>query len=234
MKQISKRSKITLISLAVLIITLVGGFFIYTSQYYRADEEVYDMMNKSDFIQEVEDAIVIKSEEESNIGMIFYPGAKVEYTAYIPILEQLSKQGVNCILVKMPFNMAIFDKDAAADQFDLLPEVTKWYIGGHSMGGAMASSYAAENPDKVQGLILLGAYRYGDYPVDRTLTIYGSFNDNLEKYIDYTENVIVIPGGNHAQFGNYGEQKGDPKATISDDEQQRIAVEEIVDFIKEK
>ena len=102
------------------------------------------------------------------------------------------------------------------------------------MGGAMASDYAAKHPDKVEGLILLGAYIYGDYPPARALTIYGTFNANLEKDIHYTENIVKIDGGNHAQFGNYGKQKGDPDATISAQEQQDSTVEAIVNFIESK
>lgn len=134
----------------------------------------------------------------------------------------------------MPLNFAILDSDAADEVFDELPEINYWYIGGHSMGGAMASSYAAENAEKIDGLVLLGAYIYGDVPPEDAITIYGTLNSNLEKNIDYTENVVIIEGGNHAQFGNYGEQKGDPPATISRESQQNIAVEEILDFIEEK
>ena len=78
----------------------------------------------------------------------------------------------------------------------------------------------------------MGAYIYGDYPPEKALTIYGTFNSNLEKDINYTENIVKIEGGNHAQFGNYGKQKGDPDATISSDEQQNITVTAIVDFIE--
>ena len=99
------------------------------------------------------------------------------------------------------------------------------------MGGAMASDYASNNQDKVKGLILLGAYIYGDFPEDKALTIYGSFNTSVAEKINYTENIIVIEGGNHAQFGNYGKQKGDVDATISSEEQQSIAAEAIKNFI---
>lgn len=102
------------------------------------------------------------------------------------------------------------------------------------MGGAMASSYASDNPDKIEGLILLGAYIYGDYPAEKALTIYGSFNDDLEAHIDYTENIVKIEGGNHAQFGNYGKQKGDPDAAITADEQQNIAVAAIKNFLAQQ
>ena len=95
----------------------------------------------------------------------------------------------------------------------------------------MASQFASEHPDEVDGLILLGAYLYGDYPPSDTLTIYGSLNQSVEDKIDYTENVVEIEGGNHAQFGNYGPQEGDLPATISAEEQQAQAVAAISGFI---
>ena len=95
----------------------------------------------------------------------------------------------------------------------------------------MASQFASEHLDEVDGLILLGAYLYGDYPPEDTLTIYGSLNQSVEAKIDYKENVVEIEGGNHAQFGNYGPQKGDLPATISAEEQQAQTVEAISNFI---
>lgn len=99
------------------------------------------------------------------------------------------------------------------------------------IGGAMASQFASEHPDKIDGLILLGAYIYGDYPDEKTLTVYGSLNQSVEDHIDYTENIVEIEGGNHAQFGNYGSQKGDLPATISAEEQQEQTVAAIDDFL---
>ena len=128
--------------------------------------------------------------------------------------------------------MAIFDANAAAKIIDQFPDIKNWYIGGHSMGGAMASSYASKHQDRVKGLILLGAYIYGNYPAENTLTVYGTFNTSVADKINYTENIVVIEGGNHAQFGNYGKQKGDPDATISREEQQSIAVAAIKEFLK--
>ena len=127
--------------------------------------------------------------------------------------------------------MAIFDVNAAEGVMAQFPDIQHWYIAGHSMGGAMASRFASEHEDEVDGLILLGAYPYGDYPVARTLTVYGSLNQSVEDKLDYTENVVEIQGGNHAQFGNYGPQKGDLPATIPAEEQQAQAVAAIGDFI---
>ena len=88
------------------------------------------------------------------------------------------------ILVKMPFNMAIFDSDAADEIISSYPEVEHWFMAGHSMGGAMASAYASKNPNQVDGLILMGAYLYGSYPEEKTLTIYGTLNSSVADKID--------------------------------------------------
>ena len=78
----------------------------------------------------------------------------------------------------------------------------------------------------------MGAYIYGDYPEQNALTVYGTFNTSVAEKINYTENIVVIEGGNHAQFGNYSKKKGDPDATISSEEQQNITVEAIKEFLE--
>ena len=114
------------------------------------------------------------------------------------------------------------------------PDIRHWYIAGHSMGGAMASQFASEHPDEVDGLILLGAYLYGDYPPADTLTVYGSLNQSVEDKIDYTENVVEIEGGNHAQFRQLRPPGGGSARTISAEEQQAQTVEAISDFIAQQ
>ncbi|MGB4984470.1 MAG: alpha/beta hydrolase [Erysipelotrichaceae bacterium] len=219
------------ITIFVLLLVSTMAFFLWASQYYKADKEALAVLNNDNIIVE-ENYIHIGS--NSKQGIIFYPGAKVEYTAYLPILRQLNNEcDINIYLVKMPLNMAIFDSNAADRIIKNNKNIDDWYMAGHSMGGAMASSFASENEKTIKGLFLLGAYVYGDFPIERSLTIYGSFNDNLEDNINYTTNIIKIEGGNHAQFGNYGKQKGDKEATISDKQQQDIAVQAIKAFLKE-
>lgn len=135
-------------------------------------------------------------------------GAKMEETAYLPLLDQLRRTVLTCVLVEAPFRMAIFDADAAEDVMAQFPDIEHWYIAGHSLGGAMASRFAADHPEAIDGLILLGAYLYGDYPPADTFTVYGSLNQSVEDEIDYTENVVEIQGGNCAQFGNCGPRRG--------------------------
>ena len=174
---------------------------------------------------------VLSPSYPTDTAIIFYPGAKVEAEAYLPLLDQIRQTGVTCILVHMPFHMAIFDANAAEEVIGQFPEIEHWYMAGHSMGGAMASQFASQHPDEIEGLILLGAYIYGDYPDEKTLTVYGSLNQSVEDHIDYTENIVEIEGGNHAQFGNYGPQKGDFPATISAEEQQAQTVAAIEQFM---
>ena len=218
------------ILLAVLVL-LVGGFFWYVSDYYRAEDVALEVLAGGDHLEVRDDLTILSPSYPTDTAIIFYPGAKVEAAAYLPLLDQLRQTGLTCILVEMPFHLAILDVNAAEG---VIPDIQHWYIAGHSMGGAMASQFASEHPDEVDGLLLLGAYLYGDYPPSDTLTIYGSLNQSVEDKIDYTENVVEIEGGNHAQFGNYGPQRGDLPATISAEEQQAQTVEAISDFIAQR
>lgn len=227
-----KKLWIILSAIILIMIVLVSSFFIWASDYYHAQDEALAIIQSDDTIKVKNNLTILSPDVETDTGFIFYPGAKVEAVAYIPILEKIKQEcGVTCILVEMPLNMAIFDQDAAAEVMDQFPEITNWYIGGHSMGGAMASKFASEHENEIKGLILMGAYIYGDYPPNKALTVYGTFNSDLEDKIDYTENIVVIEGGNHAQFGNYGKQKGDPDATITASEQQNITVQAMKKFI---
>jgi hypothetical protein len=176
--------------------------------------------------------ITLRPSHKTDAGIIFYPGAKVEYTSYLPLLQRLQQKGYLCVLVKMPFNLAFLDKNAADAVYSKYPEIKHWYLAGHSLGGAMASSYLSEHPSNADGLILLGAYVYGNVPVKETLVLYGSEDKVLDhKKLSGGEDEVDIAGGNHAQFGNYGAQKGDGTAAISAEEQQKIAADKIRDFI---
>lgn len=216
----------------LLLAILVGAFFWYVSDYYRAEDVALQVLAQDSGITVQDNLTILSPSSPTDTAIIFYPGAKVEAEAYLPLLDQIRQIGVTCILVDMPFHMAIFDADAADQVMTQFPEFQHWYIAGHSMGGAMASKFASDHPDQVDGLILMGAYIYGNYPDEKTLTIYGSLNQSVEDHIDYTENIVEIEGGNHAQFGNYGPQKGDLPASISAQEQQAQTVAAIEEFLQ--
>lgn len=230
-----KRSKIIrIVVFVILLVTLlVGAGKRYLEEYYPA----YGYEMKSDVALETENYIVY-GDAESEIGFIFYPGAKVEETAYVPILDELAESGVCCVLVKMPYHLAIFDSDAAGQVMVDFPDIAQWYLGGHSLGGAMAAGYAAEHESEFAGLILLAAYPTEELANLPVLSIYGSEDSvlNYEKYeesIPYAKNLTehVIEGGNHANFGNYGVQEGDGTAEISEEEQWQETVDYILNFM---
>jgi len=182
-KIITKHNKLKTVCLALLsvLVLAAAGFLIWTAFYYHADSTAEAVLQNDSSI-ETSGNLVILPAENSAAALIFYPGAKVEAISYLPLLEKIrSSAGITCILVKMPLNLAFFNENAADSVIDTYPDIKTWYIGGHSLGWAMASSYASKNQDRVSGLILLGAYVYGDYPPAEALTVYGTFNSDLEK-----------------------------------------------------
>ncbi|MCK8059172.1 MULTISPECIES: alpha/beta hydrolase [unclassified Fusibacter] len=227
--------KSLLFGIILILILAIGGFYIYTLDYYRASEDVNELMQEAENrIEVLKNTTVIypSKDNDAHTGIIFYPGGKVEAVAYLPLLKQLSDQGYTCVLVKMPMNLAVFDVNAADKIYGDFPQMERWYLAGHSLGGAMASSYMEDNSEKVDGLILLGAYPLNEKE-ENVLVVYGSEDIMLDlAKLETTEKVVEIVGGNHAYFGNYGEQEGDGTAVISRSEQQAIAVKEIAEFIK--
>ena len=233
--RMGKRSLFLLI--LILMIVIIGcAFFVYTGIYYHADESA-DRALRSDekvHVEKTDTGWLFDGPSESN-AFIFYPGAKVEETAYAPLLHRIAEQETDVFLVKMPFRIAFFGVDLADDLIKKY-SYDRWYIGGHSLGGVAACSYAEKHPEQVGGVILLASYPVKSIKnVPALVSIYGSEDGVLnmkkmaetEKYAAENYKSYVIEGGNHAQFGNYGEQKGDGNPGISADEQQEQTVEMI-------
>lgn len=221
---------------AALAIVAVA-FAIYVGDYYRADLGAIEAFKVENDVkaQTWKDGTIVYAPENAKTGLIFYPGGKVEYTAYVPLMRACASQGILCVLVEMPMNLAVFDVGAADGIREKFPAIEHWYIGGHSLGGSMAASYLKKHTDEFDGLILLASYSTVDLSRTdlRVLSVYGSEDGvlNLEKYKKYKKNLpdgfaeVVIKGGCHAYFGMYGEQKGDGKATITHAEQIARTVE---------
>ena len=153
----------------------------------------------------------------------------------------LSSKGVFCVIVKMPFNLAVLDMNAADKILAQYSDVGAWYIGGHSLGGAMAASHAAANEGKYKGLVLLGAYSTSSLTQTEldVLCLHGSEDKvmNREKHDDCKKNLpsgaicTDIEGGCHAHFGSYGAQDGDGEPTITLEKQLKITVNSIYELI---
>jgi len=242
---LKKTGKINIFN--VLILLLITGV-LFSCSYSSAIEYNY-IDGKIDYsgnvLIEKSDSMFIISPKKSEIetGLIFYPGAKVDCEAYLPVLSKCAENGIQCFLVKMPFDMA-FNKINAADRIIGNPQysyIQDWYIMGHSLGGAMAAIYAEKNHEKLKGTVFLAAYSVKDISSCglKVLSIYGS-KDGVLKRNNYEKNKnnlpedfleVIIEGGNHAGFGCYGDQKGDNPADISQEEQQQQTVAAIVSFI---
>lgn len=231
MKKPIKILLIISIIFAGLLLASVVGFFIYVSGYKTLDAE-YMYILEEENVYCYDD--MVHFEADSDVGLIFYQGGNVDYLAYAPLMQKFQAQNINCFLVDAPFNMAIFGINKADDIIDEYSSITNWYVGGHSLGGVAANSYADDNADKIKGVVFLGIYLSSDYDVENTITIYGSNDLRVGDSVTYTTNVHVIEGGNHAQFGNYGTNSGDGEATITSDEQQNITAELVSAFMDEK
>ena len=225
-----KRRRGLLIALAILLLAAAAVLF-YTADYSRADASALRVIEEGVpgvTIEQASDRIIF-TPEAPKAGLIFYPGGKVEYKAYAPLMAELAKEGILCVLLKMPLNLAVFDINAAAGIPAQYPQVEYWMLAGHSLGGAMAASYAAKHTDELDALVLLAAYSTADLKTSglEVLSVYGSEDGvlNREKYEKYRPNLpadvreTVIDGGCHAYFGAYGAQKGDGTPTVTREEQ---------------
>lgn len=210
---------------------------IYVSDFYAANDDAMAAINTVSTVEirEVDDNTYAFIPEQPKAGLIFYPGGKVEYTAYAPLMQAYAEQGFLCVLTEMPMNLAVLDINAADGIQEVFPDIQSWYIGGHSLGGSMAASYAADHVAEFDGLILLAAYSTADLTQSdlKVLSLYGSEDGvlNMEKYEKYRKNLpkstveYVIEGGCHSYFGSYGAQEGDGIPQIENKEQIRLTAE---------
>lgn len=237
-----KKSKI-LLAISIVLAASVLFCITYVNDYYRADTDAIAAFAPAELVERqlVDENTIVYVPEDPRGGLIFYPGGKVEYTAYEPLMQACAANGILCVLVEMPFNLAVLDINAAEGIQDRYPGVEDWYIGGHSLGGAMAASYLAENEESYDGLILLGSYSTADLSdaALNVLSVYGSEDKvlNHEKYSEYKENLpadfteLVLEGGCHAYFGMYGAQDGDGTPTLSNAEQINLTANAIADLM---
>ncbi len=239
-----KKSHKLLISLIIFFALIFSVSASYVSDYYRTDTQAvsaFSSQYNSCFVTTTDEEYMIFSPENPKAGFIFYPGGKVEYTAYEPLMRACAENDILCVLIKMPFNLAVLDVSAADGIQQRFQSVENWYIGGHSLGGSMAAAYLSDNADSFKGLILLGSYSTADFSKSdlKVLSVYGSEDRvmNKEKYNEYKDNLPsefaekIIDGGNHAFFGMYGAQSGDGEATLTNTKQIEITAEIISGFI---
>ena len=165
-------------------------------------------------------------------GLVFYPGARVHPDAYLATLAPIAAEtNTRVVVPSMPLSLAFFDQGAASRY---VTDDVEWYVGGHSLGGAMACRYAAANPDAVAGLVLFASYC--DRDISGTglaaLSVTGTADTVLDRdtyeaslaNLPADATVRDLPGLNHTQFGAYSGQPGDaPSGSSYDRAHARLA-----------
>jgi len=230
----------------ILIVVCLAAFGVYLYDCHAGDADALrGIASPSEGVSVVitDDAIAFVPEGVVKAGIIFYPGMKIRGEAYSLLADPLAGNGYLCVLVNMPLNMSVLNSDAALSVMEAWPETEDWYIGGHSMGGQSAQKCVLDHPGVFQGLITVGRQLDYDFTDNDTpiLGIYGSKdaictpenvteNESRKNADRYTE--LIIDGGCHGYFGNYGDQRWDGEPTVSREEQLQATVSAILDFVK--
>jgi len=230
----------------IILAVLIGGFVIWANDALGPMPEALDALESDELVSVETDPWLIftPTDNEPTTGFIFYPGGKVDYHSYAPQARDIAEAGYLVIIPEMPLNLAVFGANKADDIIAAYPEIDKWAIGGHSLGGAMAAKYVYDNPDAMDGITFWAAYPAESNSLSDTAMPVSSIWGNQdgvatpekifasEPFLPATTTWVEIDGGNHAQFGWYGDQEGDNPATISREEQQAQTVQATVTLLE--
>ncbi|MEK4743207.1 MULTISPECIES: alpha/beta hydrolase [unclassified Bacillus (in: firmicutes)] len=228
--------KIVLYSLLGILIMGSITFLTWSQFTYKPTKEALSLVD-----DKKDEENIVFGQKDAKIGIVFYQGAKVEVESYSYLGEALAKDGHFVVMPKLPLNLAILGTNVVDSIIEKYPEVQKWYVAGHSMGGAMISKYAFHHEERVDGIILLGSYPADDFSTKLIpmLSIYGEVDGlatvekikNSKKLMSKNTTMHMIKGGNHANFGMYGEQKGDNSSLITSKAQRDETVKVIEQWL---
>lgn len=227
---------------SVLIIVVLGaGGIVVWSQVGVMPAEAAPLAdvraNSSITIDDAPEGIVLSpADGESEVGLVFIPGAKVDPWAYAAVLQGVVEEGVTVVITRPWLNLAFFDLRPLDSFTSAAPDIDEWGVGGHSLGGVRACQLAAD----ADALVLFGSYCASDVSDSglAVISLAGS-EDGLstpEKIADARDNLpadaemVEIDGASHASFGDYGPQSGDGTPTISDEEMHRTVTELLGSF----
>jgi len=216
-----------------LLVGIIGGLVWLSTPVGAAMPQARDAMQSDRDVEVSTDTYLVfmPIDQDPTVGFIIYPGAKVLPESYAPTAHAIAEEGYLVVIVPMPLNFAIFNITGADGVIASFPNIETWAIGGHSLGGAMAAWYAYDNPEKMSGLVLWASYPDASKSLAETnlqvTSIYGALDGlatpntvlGSADYLPTNTTFVEIVGGNHANFGWYGDQPGDNPATISRESQ---------------
>jgi len=237
-----------LTSVVILLLVAGGGWAIFTRLNTAGPQPraLAAMQSTTEVTVSTDEWLVFTpANRQPTAGFIFYPGGLVDPRAYAPMAQDIAAEGYLVIIVPMPFNLAVFGAGRATDVITAYPDIETWTIGGHSLGGAMASRYAHQNDEAVSGLALWAAFPAENNDLSQNklavTSIFGTRDGLVSREdIEHSRQLlppetvfVAIEGGNHAQFGWYGPQEGDLPATISPAEQHDRVVAGTVSLLRQ-
>lgn len=169
-------------------------------------------------------ATVLRPDGPVRAGLVFHPGARVDYRAYLRLLRRVAAQGFLVIVVREPLNIALLSGDTARLRAEH-PEVPVWAVGGHSLGGVAAARDAVADAS-VRGLVLWASYPVDDLSGRTGLTAWSIYGEqdgfttpqdiaNSRNLLPHDTRFELVQGAVHAFFGDYGNQPGDGVPTSS-------------------
>lgn len=211
---------------------------LYLGNHYHADETALAALDGNDAVAVSSSGGTLRFDGPGErTALLFMPGAKVEAKAYAPLMLAIAQGGVDCLVVSPPANIAFLGEGQMEDCL-AANHYEHCILGGHSLWGVVASSYVSSHPDQADGLVLLASY--APQSVDERIkvcSIYGSEDGVLDlgKAAGPDSSpkggaVLVLEGGNHADFGNYGPQKGDNPGTLGAQRQQAQTAQAILEL----
>lgn len=240
-----RKLKIAAFLFAALVLILVAGFLLWARPMPAMQEAANGLRSDESVSISNNRWIVFEpAEKPARTGLIFFPGALVDPVAYAPVARNIASDGFLVVITKPTLNLAIFEPNVADRVMQDFPEVKNWVIGGHSLGGAVAASYAYRYPEKLRGVLFFGSYTLSSASLRgsklQVTSVYGSADgvstpaevEASREFLPENAKFARIEGGNHAQFGWYGKQKGDGTASISREDQQRRAVDASVELLR--
>jgi pimeloyl-ACP methyl ester carboxylesterase len=234
-------------TILVIIVLAVLGFAAWANTPARPTAEAFASLKSTDQVKVSQDThgrlLFEPISTRNGVGLIFYPGARVDPRAYAPLALGIAAKGTVIIIAPMLLHLAVFSPERAQDIIDSYQGVRSWTVGGHSLGGAMAAHFARLHAKEVKGLVLWAAYpSAGDDLSASSLLVLSvsASRDGLATPAKITAARPLLPpatlyrpieGGNHAQFGSYGIQMGDHAATITPSQQWSLVVDATAGFL---
>ncbi|MBS5788865.1 MAG: alpha/beta hydrolase [Clostridioides difficile] len=233
-----------MIGLATILVVAVIGFVVWANITYKPQNLAEEALVSDRNVEVSVNKFISFSPigKTPTKGFIFYPGAKIEPEAYAPLCKAIAEQGYQVVIVPMTLNLATLSINKGDQVIDKYQSIDTWVVGGHSLGGTMAAKFASNN-NEVDGVVLLASYPMGDELKDLgkdVLSVWGSKDGvlNYKDLISAKDNLpsdttyVEIEGANHSQFGDYGLQKGDNDAIVSQDKQLSVTTKSILKFLK--